>query len=318
MEGETYTGQGRPSTQVAVWDPTAERWEPRPPLPVATAYQSMVWLDDDRLMVFGGATEDHGDARVACFSLAKSRWQALAPLPGARGMPSAVRLRDGRIFVAGGAKAIAVYDPEAGEWTEGPSLPFKHSAPVVIQIDDGRVAVLDKVHQHLVDLESGELSTPALAESFHRLVTTDHFALWPMRVVSARHLASGDIALLCVVQDPAGEARRDERLVTARWRPAEEHLEWQPGVIPLEATNLPSAALLDGDGTALAVLVREGGECVTRVLPFGAHDPLSIPGPIGHYRAQTLQLTSLAPGRFLGVDGKSTLRLSLSASSRDS
>ena len=138
----------RPRSLVYEYDPAADRWNERRPMPMALHHVAFV-AHGDRILAFGGfaypATPPPGwvpsDAAFE-YRPATDDWRALAPMPTARGAAAAIAVGD-RIFVIGGAAmhpgapetavmpgrphrslgTVEEYDPATNAWRRRAEMP---------------------------------------------------------------------------------------------------------------------------------------------------------------------------------------------------
>lgn len=116
-----------------VYDPGADRWEQRAPLPRGANHVGVV-ADAGRVYALGGFTEQNRSAHAGAYvyDVAADRWSEIAPLSRPRGA-AAVAVLEGRIHVIGGAADPASerasvawherYDPQADRWEIRKPLP---------------------------------------------------------------------------------------------------------------------------------------------------------------------------------------------------
>jgi N-acetylneuraminic acid mutarotase len=160
--GEVHTvGEeppGRPM-ELAAYDPTTDRWERLPDAPVETRRDAVVLWTGDRLVVWGGASEQHADLHDgAVYEPAAGTWQVIpaAPISGLLGRPTGVwtgsellvwrALDPGRAPDVDGAPLEgAGFDPATARWRRlarvGADL-VTGDVPHATRLDDGRVALL--------------------------------------------------------------------------------------------------------------------------------------------------------------------------------
>ena len=94
----------RPSAQVDVYDPAADRWSPGPPLPVPLHHTAAGVLGG-RLYVVGGYTGTAGNwqplADVHSLGPNETRWRPEPPLAGRRGALAVASLEDAIVAIGG-------------------------------------------------------------------------------------------------------------------------------------------------------------------------------------------------------------------------
>ena len=98
------------TTTVSEYDPAADAWTNRPPLPVAISHiASAAFVLDGRIVIAGGET-DHNVAtnRVTIFDPATNEWKSLTNLPAARfsGVAAAI---GGNIYFTGGSSQTTTW-----------------------------------------------------------------------------------------------------------------------------------------------------------------------------------------------------------------
>jgi N-acetylneuraminic acid mutarotase len=131
------------------YDPAADRWRNRSPMPIGMDHVGAVVLDG-KIYIIGGFTKNrHQDvsSNVFVYDPATDGWRALAPLPSARGSVAVAAL-NGKIHAFGGRKnetdvvpTHEVYDPATNSWSAAPPLPRgrDHMAAVTV---DGKIHVV--------------------------------------------------------------------------------------------------------------------------------------------------------------------------------
>ena len=100
------------TTSTHAFDPTTERWERLPEMPIALGYAASVVVGS-RLYVLGGLIGGKEESRRAYVLEWKDdvyRWTRLADLPAPRLFAKAVRIRES-IFLLGGMTRFEPYDP---------------------------------------------------------------------------------------------------------------------------------------------------------------------------------------------------------------
>jgi N-acetylneuraminic acid mutarotase len=136
MVGET----GRPLATFARYDPSADRWQVLPRLPVATRAAAATALGG-RVYVVGGTTATGNTAATWAYDPRGQRWRRLAPMPAPRFNHGVVALGD-RLYVLGGYaggrehRDVLSYDPDVGGWRRVSSLPRPVHAFGAIAFDD--------------------------------------------------------------------------------------------------------------------------------------------------------------------------------------
>lgn len=123
MVGET----GRPLATFAGYDPSADRWQVLPQLPVPTRAAAAAALDG-RVYVVGGTTAADNTGAVWAYDPAARRWERRRPLPAPRFNHGAVALGD-TLYVLGGYaggrehRDVFAYRPAANRWNRVGALP---------------------------------------------------------------------------------------------------------------------------------------------------------------------------------------------------
>jgi non-specific serine/threonine protein kinase len=117
---------------VEVYDPSADRWEAGPDLPIAVNH-AMAATADGAVHVFGGYLAGNRPS-TAAFRFESGSWRRLADLPEGRAAGTAVALGD-TVYVAGGiapggglARNMLVYNVAGDRWSTapGPPTPREH------------------------------------------------------------------------------------------------------------------------------------------------------------------------------------------------
>jgi N-acetylneuraminic acid mutarotase len=121
----------------ARFDPVAKTWTDMPPLPAPRSTHDAVVVGDKVYVVGGwsmrggdsGNAEFLEDALVFDLSAPGGKWKSL-PAPPFQRRALAVAAIKGKVYVIGGleedgsvVKSVAIYDPAANTWSDGPSLP---------------------------------------------------------------------------------------------------------------------------------------------------------------------------------------------------
>lgn len=119
----------------AVFDPTAGRWEPLPPLPEPRSSHDVVVLDGKLYVVGGwimhGANQKQtwpSSAFVLDLAHPNAGWKALTQPFQRRALTAAAA--GGKLYVLGGltesadaVQEVDVFDPHTGKWSKGPEYP---------------------------------------------------------------------------------------------------------------------------------------------------------------------------------------------------
>lgn len=117
---------------VEVYDPVADQWRSKAPMPVGLHHVG-IGVVDGRLYVIGGYRQSglnvwHPMATVYAYDPASDTWAERAPMPTGRGALS-VTVHEGKLYAIGGydrstnIAAVEVYDPDRNVWTSRVPLP---------------------------------------------------------------------------------------------------------------------------------------------------------------------------------------------------
>jgi len=153
----------KPIGMVYEYDPAADRWTKKKPMPLASHHVSFT-EHRGKIYAFGGFVlpQSGPPAWVPIdnaweYDPANDSWRALAPLPTKRGSPVAVTVGD-RMYVIGGAitaqdhanvhparphastGAVEEYDPAANSWRARAPMPTPRSA-MAAGVHQGRIYV---------------------------------------------------------------------------------------------------------------------------------------------------------------------------------
>lgn len=130
-----------------VFDPAANAWEERAPLPFGANHVGVAALDDRYIYAMGGFTEQNRAPHSQCFvyDVDTDSWRATARLPSPRGAIGVLGL-DGLVHCVGGRDVRSldtheVYDPKSDTWSQRAPLPGMrdHVGNVVL---DGRIHII--------------------------------------------------------------------------------------------------------------------------------------------------------------------------------
>ncbi|MBX3467084.1 MAG: hypothetical protein KF878_09320 [Planctomycetes bacterium] len=176
------------------YDPLARTWEALPPLPEPRSSHDVAVLGE-RLVVVGGWSLQ-GDLvtwhRTAWSLDLTQQPLAWEPFPGTPFERRALALAvvDGKLWALGGmpsdsetgTRAVSVFDPATGAWSDGPDLPFNGFGVAAAVIGDDLLASGVRSAVHRLGLQGDapeweEVATLAFPRYFHRLVATGPEAL---------------------------------------------------------------------------------------------------------------------------------------------
>lgn len=162
-----------------IYDPTADAWQPGPPLPAGRARgASGVALHAGRIYLVGGVTRGHTGGVVPwldVFDPATERWTALPDAPHARDHFHAAVL-DGALYAAGGrvsahgsgasgmqsVAAVDMFDIASGRWSTLPSpLPTPRSGTATVVWNDRLVVIGGESDAHTIAHAQVEAWNPA-------------------------------------------------------------------------------------------------------------------------------------------------------------
>ncbi len=190
MEARNAKGEKndlRSTSEVARFDPAAQRWETFPPLPEPRSSHDTAVLGDTLFVaggwkLTGGRTgEWHRTLLTFDLRAPEKGWQS-QPQPFAR-RALAVVAHNQRVWFLGGmdehdepSRAVDWFDPKTGEWGKGPELPDSTMAGFGMAACNANGKLLasplsGKVHLLSTDLQRWEdLTTLARPRFFHRLL----------------------------------------------------------------------------------------------------------------------------------------------------
>ena len=136
-----------PVATVYAYDPTADAWSERAPMPTARGALS-VTVHDGKLYAIGGYEGKANSPAVEVYDPVRNSWSSRAALPTARDH-LATSTAAGKIYAIGGRlkgdyhrnlSTTEVYDPESDKWSRGPDLPTARSGITAAEAG-GRVYV---------------------------------------------------------------------------------------------------------------------------------------------------------------------------------
>lgn len=131
------------STVHEVYDPVADLWMPKAPLPVGRAGPAVEGIGGKLYVVGGDIGSNTGTATMVIYDAATDTWSSGAPMPSARNsMASGVI--NGKLYVAGGDIAgvgapqdsLYAYDPATNTWATKASLPLPRRTAAASVIGD--------------------------------------------------------------------------------------------------------------------------------------------------------------------------------------
>jgi len=132
-----------PVTSLYEYDPVADRWRARRPMPTPRGALAVAALDG-KLHAVGGYNRDGNTSAHEVYDPATDSWTARAPMPTARDH-HAVAALNGRLYAIGGrlnrqySQNLGVteeYDPEADRWTRKADLPTPRSGITAAVVKD--------------------------------------------------------------------------------------------------------------------------------------------------------------------------------------
>jgi N-acetylneuraminic acid mutarotase len=234
------------TAEFARFDTKSRAWTNLPPLPAPRSTHDAVVVGD-KLYVVGGWSMRGGDSTNAEFledalvfdlSTPSAQWEKL-PVPSFRRRALAVGAIKGKIYVLGGleedgnvVKSVAIYDPKARTWSEGPELPgskLQGFAPSAFEVGEklyvsGADGLVHRLSEGGDRWEvAGRLAAPRIT---HRLLpgidqdllaVGGNFAGVPVRFVESIPLADSHSNPKVVVWSVPlpGEARQGQALALA-------------------------------------------------------------------------------------------------------
>ncbi len=132
-----------PLNTVHEYDPAADRWTARKPMPTSRGALAVAVLDG-KLHAVGGYNRDGNTGAYAVYDPATDTWCSRAPMPTARDHHAAAVV-GGRLYAIGGrlnrqySQNLAVteeYDPVADRWTRKADLPTPRSGITAAVVGD--------------------------------------------------------------------------------------------------------------------------------------------------------------------------------------
>ena len=141
-----------PEALVESYNVGTGEWQTLNPMNEAAMEQTLVALDDGRVIVTGGISDLEtlrGTARAEIFDPATDSWTLTGDMNAPRPTAKAIALTDGRVLVTGGLDQYAsmfgdspdseTYDPVAGEWTLTDPMSVRRMNHTLTLLPDGRV-----------------------------------------------------------------------------------------------------------------------------------------------------------------------------------
>jgi hypothetical protein len=143
-----FTGLGRVSARVDVYDPAEGVWHTGPPLPAPRHHPAAAALGGDVYVSGGAATglATTGERDLWVRRAGATGWESLEPMPEPRFAHRMVAVAE-RLYVVGGharTNAVLVYSPEEG-WSTGAELPQARDHLGAVAVD-GEIWVLGGRH----------------------------------------------------------------------------------------------------------------------------------------------------------------------------
>jgi N-acetylneuraminic acid mutarotase len=136
-----------PLTSVYEYDPAADRWTARKPMPTPRGALAVAALEG-KLHAVGGYNRDGNTGAHEVYDPATDTWSARAPMPTARDHHAAAAV-GGRLYAIGGrlnrqySQNLGVteeYDPATDRWTRKADLPTPRSG-ITAAVAEGRIYV---------------------------------------------------------------------------------------------------------------------------------------------------------------------------------
>ncbi|MHC5038073.1 MAG: Kelch repeat-containing protein [Planctomycetota bacterium] len=137
----------QPLATVEMYDPVADTWTPKAPMP-ATRFDHACATFGDRIYAVGGRQTTYGDMQTSLYAYdpAGNAWSTLASMPTARGGLSTL-VHGGLLWALGGGAAfngttvVERFDPGSGAWLTGPVLPRPRTSHGSVNLE-GRLYVV--------------------------------------------------------------------------------------------------------------------------------------------------------------------------------
>ncbi len=154
-DGTLTSATGLASSEL--WDFRRMRVLPGPSMSTARALHLAVRLNDDRVLVIGGA-DSTGATLASCelYDPATNAFTGTGSMATPRVLHAACRLADGRVMVAGGTStlqpdvvaaisatlsSVEIYDPATGTWSPANAIGGARLAPALTLLSTGQVMV---------------------------------------------------------------------------------------------------------------------------------------------------------------------------------
>ena len=105
-----------------IYDPSTGSWSPTRPMFDPRRHHGAVLLEDGRVLVSGGLTEEHelfdSIASAEVYDPFTETWSFVGDMPEEKGLHSLERLENGAVLAIGGfSHSVGLYDPSSGIWT---------------------------------------------------------------------------------------------------------------------------------------------------------------------------------------------------------
>lgn len=132
-----------PVATVYAYDPVADAWSERAPMPTARGALS-VTVHEGKLYAIGGYEGRANSGAVEAYDPVRNNWTSRAPLPTPRDH-LATATAAGKVYAIGGRlkgdyhrnlSVTEVYDPHADTWSRAPDLPTARSGITAAEVGD--------------------------------------------------------------------------------------------------------------------------------------------------------------------------------------
>jgi subtilisin family serine protease/N-acetylneuraminic acid mutarotase len=144
-------GSGAVVGLVEEYDPGANTWQVRTPMPTSRVYPAVVATADGKILVIGGeiyADTTYWLCTVEQYDPVTDVWTTKTPMPTCRGQLAAVTLDNGHVLAIGGLKSmfdggtlrtVEEYDPQTDTWTERAPMPTARRGLSAVATATGKV-----------------------------------------------------------------------------------------------------------------------------------------------------------------------------------